>query len=312
MNKMKYPQYDSFDDLLNSTFKAIMKEGNSLSGKRGGFKELLNFAVTLNNSRSRTSRSLDRGLVKSKFAEFAWYLSGNSDKKIISEYISVYNKEESENEKILGAYGPKIFLKNDSELSQFERIINQIKTRKNTKQAYIVISESSDYRVRHEKHSSPPCTIGLHFIVRNEKLHLTTYMRSNDAYLGLPHDLFCFTMLQELIAHRVEYELGSYSHVCTSLHIYEKNYTRVKEYLEEGLFDNIVMPRITSSDLETLKLVANAYFESNNKFNISNLDEYWHDFSLFSNNNNYDKVEDLFNSFKTKEIREIAICSKTK
>ena len=47
-------------------------------------------------------------------------------------------------------------------------------------------------------------------------------MRSNDAFLGLPHDVFCFTMLQEIVARTLSIEVGNYKHVVGSLHLYEQ------------------------------------------------------------------------------------------
>jgi len=40
----------------------------------------------------------------------------------------------------------------------------------------------------------------MQFMVRRRRLHLLTNMRSNDAFIGLPHDIFAFTMLQEIMA----------------------------------------------------------------------------------------------------------------
>lgn len=308
---MNIPKFKSFDDLLHTTYKTIMHDGSLITGKRGAIKEIQNYSATLSNPRCRTSTSLDRRLVRSKFAEFIWYLSGSADKDLVSDYIKAYNKEESKNNKILGAYGPKMFGTTGGSLSQFERIVKQILTRKSTKQAYISISEPSDYRVRTEKHSSPPCTIGLHFLVRNNKLDLTTYMRSNDAYLGLPHDLFCFTMLQELIANKISTELGSYTHVCTSLHVYDNNFESVNDYLKEGLFEPIEMPVMKVSDMDTLQTVITAYFGSDLNVPIEELDDYWHDFSLFSNNFREIDVQDWLNKFRTHEIKELANCSIT-
>src|SRR5690606_23923758 len=128
----------------------------------------------------------------------------------------------------------KIFgFKNEQE-PQYERIIKQILNRTTTKQAYLVISDKKDYKLRTNKHESPPCTIGLHFYVRNSRLNLTSYMRSNDAYYGLPHDLFCFTMLQELISCRTNIPLGIYTHHVTSMHIYKEHFDRIESYLKEG------------------------------------------------------------------------------
>lgn len=155
-SQFNYPSYSTLDDLLNATYKHILNSGRTISGKRGQIKESLNFAVTLLGPRSRTSRSLDRRLVRSKFAEFAWYLTKDSNKSYIQPYINAYNREESENNKILGGYGPKIFSDVDRSKSQFNRICDQIKARKESKQAYLVLSNDSDYRVRLEKFSSPP------------------------------------------------------------------------------------------------------------------------------------------------------------
>ena len=119
------PEFEILDDFLHASYKYILHTGNDVTGKRGSIREVTNFSATLINSRSRTSLSLDRRLVRSKFAEFAWYLSTESNKDYIVPYISIYNEEESENEKISGAYGPKIFEKYDDNLSQFERICRQ-------------------------------------------------------------------------------------------------------------------------------------------------------------------------------------------
>lgn len=59
-------------------------------------------------------------------------------------------------------------------------------------------------------------------------------MRSNDAYVGLPHDVFCFTMLQEIIARDLGVEPGPYKHLVGSLHIYETNVAAARQYLSEG------------------------------------------------------------------------------
>ena len=103
--------YDSLDDLLISTYQNILTSGKYVTGKRGDIVEKVNFMATLKNPRNRTSSSLDRKLVKSKFGELAWYFTGDKSRDFIIPYIQAYNKEKSENNKILGAYGPKIFNK---------------------------------------------------------------------------------------------------------------------------------------------------------------------------------------------------------
>ncbi|MEZ5647222.1 MAG: thymidylate synthase [Burkholderiaceae bacterium] len=73
-------------------------------------------------------------------------------------------------------------------------------------------------------------------------------MRSNDAFLGLPHDIFSFTMLQELVARSVGMELGEYKHCAGSLHLYKKDEARATRYLEEGYQSKIAMPPMPLGD----------------------------------------------------------------
>lgn len=304
-------EFQSLDDLLNSTYNTILKKGTLINSKRGKNLEITQFAATLLNPRVRTSMSLDRKLVKSKFAEFAWYLSKEKDIDYIKPYIAVYGLEEQENNKILGAYGPKIFGSDNGQKSQYERIIEQISKRPMTKQAYLTISEIKDYKFRDDKYSSPPCTIGLHFYVRDNKLNLTTYMRSNDAYLGLPHDLFCFTMLQEMISNRTGIDLGTYTHFATSMHIYEKHLERIKNYLDEGLHEPIEMPVITDCSSEILDLVSKEFDMKTLESSIEKLNNYWTDYVLFSSrylNSNFD-VNDWKSKFNNKNMQLIALNS---
>ncbi len=307
--------FRSLDDLLKATYTSILNDGSIVQSKRGENLEIINYAATLLNPRVRTSMSLDRKLVKSKFAEFAWYLSRKDNKEYIMPYIDAYEYEEQENNKILGAYGSKIFLSRGGEKSQYERVIEQISKRENTKQAYIVISEVENYKYRDGKYKSPPCTIGLHFYVRENRLNLTAYMRSNDAYFGLPHDLFCFTMLQELVAHRLGIELGAYTHVSTSMHIYNEHIDRIKnQYLEEGSQEPIEMPKIVDSSNETLELISNEFDPNITESVYEYLDSYWRDYVLFSDKflNKNVEVETWKDMFNSKEMQRIALNSMVK
>lgn len=312
-NQFTINSFNSFDDLLNASYRYIIDNGNMVNGKRGKIKEVCDFIVRLNNPRSRVSSSLDRRLVRSKFAEFAWYLSKEAEKSFIEPYIAVYNQEETENNRILGGYGPKIFGNSCGRESQIKRICNQINTRKDSKQAFLVISDPDDYYLRVEKYFSPPCTIGLHFLVRDNKLNLTTYMRSNDAYLGLPHDLFCFTMLQEMVALRTNISLGTYTHICTSLHIYEHNIKNVLSYLDEGHQETLFMPKMTQFDDEIIKTIVHCFDGQVEKVNLEILDPYWNDYALFANRFvELFTIKEWLRKFQTAEIKEIANSSVSK
>jgi hypothetical protein len=73
------------------------------------------------------------------------------------------------------------------------------------------------------------CTLNAHFLIRDNKLHLSVDMRSCDVVLGLVYDCVWFSslmhrMLHELRPKYANLQLGTYTHYSHSLHIYERNF----------------------------------------------------------------------------------------
>lgn len=93
-----------------------------------------------------------------------------------------------------------------------------------------------------------PCTCTLQFLARGGALHMVVSMRSNDAYRGLPHDVFAFTVIQELVARSVGHEVGTYHHCVASLHLYEKDELGARRYLAEGWQQKLGMPAMPEGD----------------------------------------------------------------
>jgi len=73
-------------------------------------------------------------------------------------------------------------------------------------------------------------------------------MRSNDVYLGLPHDIFVFTMLQEMIARSLGLEVGFYQHMVGHLHLYDCDRDNATAYLSEDFQSIEPMPPMPEED----------------------------------------------------------------
>lgn len=83
------------------------------------------------------------------------------------------------------------------------------------------------------------CTMHGNFLIRNDQLHFSVVMRSNDLTLGLVYDLpwFCGLMdrmVAELKDVYPNLTKGHYTHTVHSLHIYERNEEMVKKMLGEA------------------------------------------------------------------------------
>ncbi|MGW4461875.1 thymidylate synthase [Micromonospora sp. NPDC004704] len=231
------------DDLMRRAIKRILKHGTVTRPSRGQITELCGVALELTNPRSRVSRSEGRGRIFSCLGETCWYLSGSNAVEPISYYVPAY-QEEAENGLVYGGYGPRL-LGWDGR-SQIEAIIETLRAKPSSRRAVIQLFDHEDL---HREHKDVPCTCTLQFLVRGGSLHVVTYMRSNDVYLGLPHDIFAFTMLQELVARAIGVDIGIYTHFVGSLHLYQHNEQKARQFLKEGwLSSKTTMPSMPKGD----------------------------------------------------------------
>ncbi|MCG6365089.1 thymidylate synthase [Vibrio fluvialis] len=275
---MKF-EADSIDDLLSHAYSYILDYGEGNSATKGDTIEVLGCELVLKNPIARVSRSESRGLIFSCLGELFWYLSGSNDIEPIKYYLPQYEQYCESNGKVHGGYGQRLFNMHEK-YDQVERVIRQLKQKPTTRKAIIQLFDSSDLS---EEYKDIPCTLNLQFTIRNNKLHMYTMMRSNDAFVGLPHDVFVFTMLQELIASELECELGLYHHYVVSLHLYTKNLDKVKSFLSEGFMwhNSIMQPMPKNSFTCCLEEVLNSEEKIRNgeKIDLDNstLTDYWKD-----------------------------------
>ena len=170
-----------------------------------------------------------------------------------------------------------------------------------SRQAVIQLFDAHDII---ESHNDVPCTCTIQFMIRKKQLHMLTYMRSNDAFVGMPHDIFCFTMLQEIMARTLSVELGQYKHVVGSLHLYNKSVSNAQEYLNEGWQSTatLMRPMPEGDPWPAIKsvLVAEHAIRTGQDFEseslLESLDSYWADLV---------RLLLIFRSYKDRKIGRI-------
>jgi thymidylate synthase len=216
------------DDLMRLAIDALQSEGSHIYPTKGGCTEIAAATFELTNPRARVSRSASRGRLFSALGELCWYLSGSNRTDHIAYYVKYYRKLD-EGGVIFGAYGPRLV--SFDGVNQIQSVIQALRRSPASRRMVIQLF---DHRDVIERHADVPCTCTLQYLLRDGRLSAITYMRSNDVFLGMPHDLFCFTMLQELIARSVGAELGSYHHIVGSLHMYDEDAENLDAFAAEG------------------------------------------------------------------------------
>lgn len=272
----------SLDDALGDTLRKLLRNGRRIRPSKGDAREFTGVLIELTDPRSRFSRTEGRGVLFSSLGETLWYLAGSDRLDFIEYYIPKYREYISASHRAVrapGGYGPRLF---GGETSQMTRLLNTLKARNggnsDTRQAVVQIFRQTDLR---PGNGDVPCTTTLQFLPRNGKLDLAVTMRSNDAYIGFPSDVFAFTFIQELVARTLNLELGKYSHFVGSLHLYDKYAAKARDYLNEGFQTTFGMPPMPSGDpwksVDWLLEMERSIRSSSPEPDATGLDAYWLD-----------------------------------
>lgn len=218
----------TLDDVLHAVLDEILANGETISPSKGECKEVTGVLLEIYDPRARLSRTETRGKPFSCLGELCWYLAKSNQVDFIAYYLTRY-REFADGNEIFCGYGPRLF---DWEgTNQVSNIISRLRANSISRKAVIQLFDRSDIL---GEHKDVACTCTLQFMIRRNSLHMFTHMRSNDVFKGLPHDVFCFTMLQEIIARSLSVELGPYKHAVGSLHLYRTDYEAAHQFLGEG------------------------------------------------------------------------------
>jgi thymidylate synthase len=270
----------TIDDLLNTSFQRILKNpGPKIESTKGPNFEILGAFLRLTNPLARLSSSYMKGKAFSTIGETLWYLSGSNELKFIEYYIRSYKDYSDDDKTLFGAYGPRI-IGTQGFTNQLANVVKTLKRKPNTRQAVIQLLSTHDLV---QKTKDTPCTISLQFFIRDSKLHMFTNMRSNDMYNGFIHDVFFYTILQEMIARKLGIALGNYNHFVSSFHLYEKDFTKAQKYLQEGYQSTKnSMPEMPAENIDaSMELVLNLEkkIRTGVRFKMDDIDlhDYWKD-----------------------------------
>jgi len=238
-----YISADTLDDLLHEVFGRLLKGKDRIRPSKGPATELCGVLLKIRNPRARLSRTETKGFVFSSIGETLWYFARSNALEFIKYYLSNYAEFSDDGRTVYGAYGPRLFRLN-RKVNQVSNVVSILRRKPDTRQAVVQLFDGEDIV---KEHKDVPCTCSIQFLLRKNRLHVLTSMRSNDVYLGLPHDIFAFTFLQEVVARSIGAELGTYKHA-VSLHLYDRDRAKTVAFLKEGFQSRKPMPAMPPGD----------------------------------------------------------------
>jgi thymidylate synthase len=212
------------DEAWRKAAKELMSgDFNVHPSRLGPMRELLHCGISLRDPRQRWVLSR-RPAINPAFsiAEVIWILLGRNDSAFLNYWNPSLPKFAGLGPTYHGAYGSR--LRNNFGFDQIERAYQVLSANPDSRQVVLQIWDSvkdAPHSDGTSRDSDIPCNLMASLKIRSERLEWLQVMRSNDVFLGTPHNLVQFTSLQEVIAGWLGIELGSFLLVTDSLHLYE-------------------------------------------------------------------------------------------
>ena len=241
-------QYGSLDEIEIAILGYLLDNGEYTCPRGIPTREVRGVSFTLGDPRRRCILNpRRRWSLPLAIGELCWHLSGSRKAAVLAYYAPTWTGYADAQGEIRGScYGSKIF--NSPPSPTVWELTRQLLTiDPATRRAVLYFNDAT----AHLDPSCPDaaCATSLQFILRNGALDAILTMRSNDAILGLPYDIFLFTSLQELMAVDLGVSLGAYHHFVGSLHLYEKHRARADQIVRSnhGGDDEFCMPPLVDA-----------------------------------------------------------------
>lgn len=232
--------YDNLDNWIkehinkvtvNSAYKKLCNDildfGHTMETRnvRGNTKELCNYMMKIDDLDCEYVSLLTGGTNLTYLAaELLWYWSARNDLKFIGKFSNMWDKVTDDGETANSAYG--YILQKKHGFNQIEKIIELLKVDPYSRRAVININVPNENVINTKDEM---CTICMNYQIRNNKLHCTCVMRSNDLNYGLRNDIAYFIYLQKYIANKLGVAVGTYTHFAMSIHFYDRDFDFVKK-----------------------------------------------------------------------------------
>lgn len=211
---------DNLNDIYKMLASRIISSGHYLTNNT---TELLNITFVLTDvDNCIITNKGKKASLKYLLAENIWYAAGSNSKDFIGKFASKWLTISDDNKTNNSAYG--YIMQYKFNFNQINKIIELLKKDQNSRRACIILNDANE---NVDKTLDEQCTMFLQFVIRNDLLHLTVCMRSNDIIYGLPYDVPAFIAVQKYIANKLSLRCGNYTHFATSLHCYNKDLVKV-------------------------------------------------------------------------------------
>lgn len=251
---------DSINDCYAGVINDILSRGNKVGIDRPEAIDNLTYevhpaVVQLDTPRRRLVTAYGRPVnVAFALAEVLWILGGRDDVESLEPYNSNISSFSDDGVRFNAAYGYR--LRRAFDHDQIDDVLHTLMDDPSSRQGTLVFTHPVDDKGwRREPVEAEgggvemayikkvtkdrACNLVGHVMIRDDALHWTQMVRSNDAVWGVPYNMMQFSHLQEWMARVLGVNTGRYVFLADSLHVYEKHRAEAEQIRGFNLYEHV-------------------------------------------------------------------------
>ncbi len=229
--------------------REIIDQNNLKKGRNGNtysiFGKKLEFDLTNNTIPILTTKKM---ALKTCIKELLWFISGNTSNHILNQQnVHIWDGNSSRefldklglNQREEGDLGPiygfqwrhsgakYIDYKTDYEgkgIDQLQNSIDLLKKDPHSRRNIVSAWNPTDLPLM----ALPPCHVLFQWYVQDNNLSLQMYQRSGDSFLGVPFNIFSYSLLVHMVAHITNLKPYKFIHILGDTHAYEQHLSAIK------------------------------------------------------------------------------------
>lgn len=217
---------NSCDEVYRQAATGLLDRGSEQESRTELTKELVHVTFSVENPRKRLvfARPINPAFA---LVEVLWIMAGRRDVAYL-EFWNPRMRDWADEDGHLSGYGHR--LRRHFDVDQLKRAVEALQTYNQSRQIVLQIWDShQDLPDPDPRSPDVPCNVMSHLMLRDGDLEWLQIMRSNDLIWGTPYNFVQFTMLQEILAGWIGCDLGSYNHVSSSLHAYQRHWEHLRQ-----------------------------------------------------------------------------------
>ena len=213
---------------LQDALAKVLQDGQAVTVRGNEVKELRSHLVRIASPLERVYVLPQRNNnIFAMIAETIWVMAGRNDLGYLSYYLPRAIDFSDDGKVWRGGYGPR--LRNWQGVDQFKEVARILNKDQHSRRAVMIIFDPSQDFVESK---DIPCNNWLHFMIRDNYLHMGAVIRSNDVMWGFSGiNTFEWSVLHEMMAYWTNSLVGDFSYFASSLHLYSRHYKRAQEMI---------------------------------------------------------------------------------